>query len=171
MANDKEKTPISRIEVEKAAELYAASYYELEDLTKTIKDAKKEAADEIDKDYKEQLESLTTEIEQHHKVLEDYSQQVGSEQTTIPSSGVTFGNFEKESYDVEKDSDTIDALAAFKKEFPTNYTKFLTGYPKFGKSKFDSLVADGHITLEKLNEMGIVKNSVSSFEVKVPKRK
>lgn len=169
MAND--KTPISRIQAEQAAEFYAASYYELEDLNKTIKDAKKEAADEIDKDYKEQLESLTTEIEQHHKILEDYSVQIGSQQTTIPSSGVTFGNFYTESYDVEKDSDIIDALAAFKKEFPTNYTKFLTGYPKFGKAKFDSLVADGHITLEELNEMGIVKNSVSAFEVKVPKRK
>lgn len=171
MANVTEKTPISRLEAEEGAEFYAASYYELEDLNKTIKEAKKEANDKIDKDYKEQLESLTTEMDQHHKTLEEYSLQIGSQKTTIPSSGVEFGNFDKENYQVAEGKDTIDALSAFKSEFPTNYDKFLTGYPKMSKTKFDSLVKDGHITLEELNEIGIVKNSVSSFEVKVPKRK
>lgn len=162
MATDKK---IQRIDAEKATEMYADSYQEMEELKQQIKEAKAE----IDKDHAEQMEALVSEMEQHAKVLQEYSKQNRSETTEMPN-GVKFGFFPKESYVITNDN-VVDSLQKFQKEFPSNYDKFLTGYPKFSKTKVDRLVEDGHISLEKLAEMGIEKQGESEFEVKVPKKK
>lgn len=162
MATEKK---IQRVDLDTHVEMYANSYYEMEEVKQKIKDAKAE----IDKDYAEQLESLETEMEQHANILRTYSKQNGSETTEMPN-GVKFGFFDKENYNAESET-MIETLSKFKEKFPNNFQNFLTGYPKFSKTKMDRLIEDGHITLEELKEIGIEKDSVSEFEVKVPKKK
>ncbi len=165
MSKTTEEQIITREDMQNAYNSFVDAKEELATVKQTIKEAKQE----IDQDFKDQLEALETEMADFEGILQRYNSQ-NKVQSTALADGGTFGTVEKESYEIDPTTDFVDALQIFKNMFPSNWEKFVTGYPKLKTVKVRSLIQDGFLTEDAMDKIGILTNVDKSFEVKPAKK-
>ena len=166
MTKTTEEQIITREDMQNAYNSFVDAKEELATVKQTIKESKQE----IDDDFKDQLEALETELADFAGILQRYNSQNKSQSTALADGG-TFGTVEKESYAFDtEEKDLIEALTTLKKMFPDNWDVLVTGYPKLKVTEVRSFIKSRFLTDEKMKQLGIVTNVDKSFEVKPAKK-
>lgn len=182
--DEQEEDKVSRKEMEQAYTEYLEHLDELEAIQinkknvkadiqtkyQTYLDAMIKEFDEVDEKSDSVVKDSQSKLEAAEKTLQKYISQNGGGTVVLPNKG-SFGFYEKKpAYIFEDESKALETMQKFKDKFPTNYSNFLTGFPKFGVTKIRGLINQDFITEEELSEMGIMYSCEKSFEVKPPKK-